>query len=298
MATSTRSLQIAINNVYVKTFGRTPLRQRLHDVLGEALELSRYTDLSNLREETSDLLGSLTQLINECGWDMAELANDNISKIEARAKQYRTLGRKKSVAIYGGAFDPPHLGHLAVAQFVLNTSSTFDEVWVMPCYKHINGKSMSSAFDRIEMCRKLFQRDGRIKVSDFEILHEFQGETYHLVKTLLAEDFAKNEYDFSVIIGQDNAESFDKWVNFQDLERMVRFVVVPRKGVTPSPEVNWYLKPPHIYLVDENTIPNISSTKIRYILGEKGALSSDLSDLISPEVAGYIHNHNLFRSDT
>jgi nicotinic acid mononucleotide adenylyltransferase len=42
-----------------------------------------------------------------------------------------------------------------------------------------------------------------------------------MVKKLLSEDFAKNERDFSLAIGMDNANTFDKWVNHQDLERMI-----------------------------------------------------------------------------
>jgi len=79
----------------------------------------------NLKEEAGDLLASVIQLHTENGWSIEE---KTLEKIQRRKQQYRTLGRKTKVAIYGGAFDPITKGHIQVAQFILNTSKEFDEV--------------------------------------------------------------------------------------------------------------------------------------------------------------------------
>jgi len=257
-----KKLQEQINNVYIGAFGSTPLRQRLEDIHGEADELCRFTDLRNLREEAGDLLSSLIQLCNEANWDVSELINENLEKIKKRLQQYHGLGRKKTIALFGGAFDPITIGHIEVAKLVLDTSKTFDEVWFMPCYQHMYNKEMAAAKHRLQMCNLAIE-DARMKVFDFEIKHKLAGETYHTVKQLLGTDFAKHTYDFSMIIGMDNANTFHQWVNFEDLERMLRFVVVPRKGETRDESVDWYLHRPHIYLSPDNSIPQISSSKIR-----------------------------------
>lgn len=261
-------LQKKINNVYLGAFGRTPLRQRLEDIQKEVTELCRYIDLTNLKEETGDALTSIIQLANEAGWTIDELVEANLEKIVKRQVQYKSLGRKIRVAILGGAFDPVTNGHIASAQFVLNVSRIFDEVWLMPCYSHLYGKEMQSPEDRLNMCKLAAKIDGRIRVVNYEIENKFSGETYHLVKQLLEEDFAKDQYEFSLIIGMDNANTFDKWVNYQDLERMIQFVVVHRLGVKRDEKVNWYLKPPHIYLPEEKSsgMIDISSTQIRNAL--------------------------------
>jgi len=258
-----KMLQKAVDDIFVGSFGTTPLRQRLEDILGEAVELSRYTDIKNLKEEAGDLLCSTIQLCNECGWDINDLCEATMMKIGRRKTQYQGLGRKTKVAILGGAFNPITNGHIEVAQFVLNTSKTFDEVWLMPCYTHMYNKKLESPEDRLEMCRIASSADARIKVFDYEIRKQLRGETFHLVKQLLGEDFARHEYDFSMIIGMDNANTFDKWVNYEDLERMMRFVVIPRTGENPDPSVQWYLRPPHIVLHPERPLRNISSTRIR-----------------------------------
>jgi nicotinate-nucleotide adenylyltransferase len=293
-------LSAKVDKVFTDNFGRTPLKQRLDDILGEAIELSRYTDLPNLEEEAGDLLSSLIQLCNENKWTPGKLVTNTLNKIERRSLQYKSLGRKTKVAIYGGAFDPITIGHIRVAQVLLNSSREFDEVWLMPVYQHMYGKKMADPEHRLAMC-SLAAKDGRIKVSDYEVKHQLAGETYNLVKRLLDEQFAKDEYEFSVAIGQDNANTFHKWHNYEHLENMIRFVVIPRLGVPFDPKVNWYLKPPHIYIAPDNDedLVQISSTDIRGMLKGGGCRFGDdktVDQYLDADVLKYIYQHKLYGS--
>lgn len=260
-------IQAQVKETFENAFGRTPLKLRLEDILGEAIELSRYTDIANMRSEAGNLLASLIQLLNENGWDMADLVNENREKIESREDQYKTLGRKLKVAILGGAFDPIHDGHVKVAQAVLDTSKTFDEVWLMPCFRHMNNKGMAPAEHRLEMCRIAARADGRIKVFDFEISNKLSGETFNTVTRLLETEMADKEISFSWIIGLDNANTFGSWVNYEHLERLIRFVVVSRRGIERDPAVDWFLKSPHIFIDYSGDLPDISSTQLRESIG-------------------------------
>ena len=120
-----------------------------------------------------------------------------------------------------------------------------------------------------------------------------------MAKKLLGEKWAKDKYSFSMVIGQDNANTFDKWTNFDDLERIMRFVVVPRAGVAVDPKSSWYLKSPHIYLMGEKPLADTSSTEIRTIL--KGLkrlpvkMPKSLDKLLDPEVYEYIKQNSLYR---
>ena len=287
-------LQIKVRDTFTNAFGRTPLKARLDDIMGEAEELVRYTDLTNLKEETGDLLATVIQLANECGWSIEELIDNNCEKIERRIQQYKSLHRKKKVALLGGAFNPPHLSHLKLAQFVLNSSKTFDEVHIMPCFKHMYNKKMTDPTQRLEMCNLAVEDfgDNRIKVSDYEITNELGGETYTLVNNLLEEQFAKDEMDFSMIIGYDNALSFDKWVNYEHLERMMRFVVVSRAGVEiDHNKAGWCLKSPHIFLqADDGVIPDISSTIVR----DQANMFNSISKFVTTCVEDYILKNQLY----
>lgn len=84
---------------------------------------------------------------------------------------------KLKVALLGGAFDPPTLGHIAVAKLVLDATNEFDEVWLTPCFKHMYNKQMSSAADRLTAILHMAQGDGRIKTFDYEIKNQLAVDT-------------------------------------------------------------------------------------------------------------------------
>jgi nicotinate-nucleotide adenylyltransferase len=289
----TKELSSIINNVFTDAFGRTPLKQRLEDIFKESIELSRYSDLKNMKEEAGDLLCSLLQLMNECSWEAEDCAMATVNKIQHRIKQYKSLGRKTNVCLLGGAFSPVTVGHIQAAQFILDSSKTFDEVWLTPCYNHMYNKKMESSEHRLEMCRLASESDGRIKIFDYEIKNQLAGQTFHFVKKLLDEDFAKHTFDFSIAIGLDNANSFDKWVEYELLEKLIRFVVVPRKGVAFDPKATWFLKEPHIYLAADNPIAEISSTQIRKWLLENNI--EKLKENLDHKVLKYILSNNLYK---
>lgn len=288
-----------IEEVYREAFGQTPLPERLKDISREALELSRYTSVKNLREEAGDLLSSLLMLLNESGWDVETLVGENLAKIQSRKAQYAALGRKKKVALYGGAFNPITTGHLKVAQFVLDHSQSFDEVWFMPCYAHMYGKDMATPQQRVDMLRAAIEAsgDGRLKVFDYEIEHKLAGETFHMVKRLIQEDFAKQQISFSIIMGMDNANTFSQWVNSEELERLISFVVVPRAGVETDSTVSWYRKPPHIDLTSCGRIPSdvVSSTMVRDAIQQNN--QEFLAEAVCPEALYYIEKHALYQKE-
>jgi len=294
-----KKIQDKIQHTFEENFGYTPLNERLKDIQREFFELMKWDDVQNLKEEAGDLLCSLLQLHTESGWDAEETIKATLNKIKNRSLQYKSLGRKTKVAILGGAFDPITKGHVQLAQFILNTSGEFDEVWIMPAYNHMAGKDMVEARHRLEMCRLACLVDARIKVFHYEIENKLAGETYNFFKRLKTDEELNEKFNFSMVIGLDNANSFDKWVNFEELERMVRFVVVPRKGVDRDPNVTWYLKEPHIFLNQETDIIEISSTFVRNLLsGNDGSipeLISDIKESLDGNVYSYIVTNELYK---
>jgi nicotinate (nicotinamide) nucleotide adenylyltransferase len=166
---------------------------------------------------------------------------------------------------------------------------------------------MISPTHRLAMAKIACRADGRIKAFDYEIERKLHGETYQTVKLLLEEDFAKNEYDFSWIIGMDNANEFHKWINYEHLEKMIRFVVVPRSGITRDMKVDWYLKSPHIFLghteSSDGRIGEISSSMVRKLFSRRRRAESRagrenqqyrLLRLLDKNVLEYIREHNLY----
>lgn len=290
-----KDLQKLVDGKFREHFGYTPQSERLKDIQNEFFELMRNQDVLNLKEETGDLLATLIKLCSESGWDAEELILNTLNKIDSRADQYKTLGRKTKVAILGGAFNPIHNGHIQLAQFVLNTSGQFDEVWLMPAYNHMYNKDMVSAEHRFKMCEIAAKVDSRIKVFDYEIKNKLKGETYYFFKKLKEEKELTEKYQFAMIIGLDNANSFDKWVNYEELERLAQFIVVPRLGVKRDLKVDWYLQKPHIFLNKETLIREISSTEIRKSL--KFDLPTIPTNYLDKEVYEYIKNNKLYKNE-
>jgi len=259
-----KELQENVNKVFVEAFVHTPLTKRLKDIDGECRELCNYTNISNLKEEAGDLLATLLQLCNESGWDIADLLKENENKIRRRMLQYKGRGRKTNVAILGGAFDPVTKSHIELAKFVLNVSKWADEVWLMPAYRHLDGKDMQDWNDRIKMLSIAVKEDARIKISTYEKDMNLHGETYHLLNNL-THDKEYDNYRFAFIIGQDRANTIEDWYNSDELLKMdVPFIVVPRANYERKIGVDWFLKVPHIYIEKEgDNIPNFSSTQFR-----------------------------------
>ena len=153
---------------------------------------------------------------------------------------------------------------------------------------------MESAEDRLKMCELAAAVDGRIKVFDYEIKKQMAGETFKLVKELTTDE-AYAAFDFAFIMGLDNANSFDKWVNFEHLEKLMKFVIVPRKGIKRDLQVDWYLQPPHIFMNDEEPeILEVSSTMIRNIFSKKEG-HEKLKDYMNTGVLDYIQLHQLYK---
>lgn len=287
-----KDLQKKVDDKFREHFGYTPLKERMDDITNEFFEMKKYQDVKNLKEETGDLLSSVIKLCAESGWNYEELVLETLNKIDSRADQYKTLGRKTKIAILGGAFNPIHLGHIQLAQFVLNTSGKFDEVWLMPAYNHMYNKEMVSAEHRLKMCEIAAKCDNRIKVFDYEIRNKLKGETYYFFKRLKEEKELTEKYQFAMIIGLDNANTFNKWVNFEELERLAQFVIVPRKGIVRDMNVDWYLQKPHIFLNGETQIIEASSTLIRDLLNSK---SSEVLNYLDKDVYNYIVENNLYK---
>lgn len=298
-------IQKLVNKTFKENFGYTPLSERINDITRETNELYRFTDINNLKEETGDLLSSIIQLCNESGWNFEELIKHTCEeKIPRRKKQYQSLGRKYKIALFGGAFNPVTKGHIEVAKYVLDVTREFDEVWLVPSYKHMLNKQMESFEDRIKMCEIASQNDGRIKVFEYEKDKNLAGETYHLIKTLLNDKNYKDNYNFSFIIGLDNANSFNKWVNYEELEKLIRFVVVPRKGYDIINN-SWYFNEPHILINGEKeNIPiEISSTHVRTLIdryrdSNTGInIKSQLLEAVDINVFNFIINNNLYNRE-
>lgn len=264
----------------------------MEDILRQVLDLRQRHDREGIDESLGKVLCSCFQLANEQGLAVDAVMSRVLAQIERRRFQYATLGRRLEVALFGGAFDPVTWGHVEAAQCVLEAANV-DEVWLMPCFTHRHGKQMVDPQKRLEMVRLASEIDVRIKPFSYEIDAEMSGSTYDLVIRLLQEPFVQNRYSFSFIIGQDNADSFEKWENHELLRKAIRFIVVPRTGVAVTPpEDAWYLRDGHIWLSPEKPIREICSTEFRQRMREG---DDTVSQLVPDSVYKFVKENHLYQ---
>lgn len=178
-----------------------------------------------------------------------------------------------NIALYGGAFDPPHVCHLLAAAYVVATKPV-DELWLVPTYKHPLGKVTTAYEDRFMMCERVARLGARLKASRAEEEIQGEGKTLFLLRHLKA----KHPNDrFSLVIGADNYRDRKLWYGFEEIERLAEIIIVGRAGTTEIP--------------DTIVLPDVSSTEIRRKIKE----GESVSHLVPKDVLSYIEEVGLYK---
>lgn len=192
--------------------------------------------------------------------------------------------------ILGGTFDPPHNGHLAIAEAALSQLG-LDEVMFMPAHRNPlkHGRMAASAAHRLEMVRLMLKGRPNLAVCDLEIA---RGGPSYMVETL-QELHLVRPADYWLILGADALQTFPKWKQPDKIVRLCRLGVVPR-GIHTKEEMLAWLPAEYRDAVDFIDMPllEVSSTDLR----EKLALKQPVHNWISREVKQYIDQNRLYRS--
>ena len=180
------------------------------------------------------------------------------------------------IALYGGSFNPPHLGHELAALYVLETSAV-DELWLMPTFQHPFDKALESFEDRLAMCRLAAAALGpRARVTDIERELGDESRTLRTVRKL-QQDFPENA--FCLVIGADLVAELPTWQESAELRRSVPFIVVGRAGFEKDD--------------GRLALPRVSSSEVRAAL----AAGRPVDGLVSRAVVDYISRHGLYQKD-
>jgi len=187
-----------------------------------------------------------------------------------------------NIAVFGGRFDPPHVGHLAVAREIVKVNPQIEEVWLMPANTHPWRPIIAPAFDRLQMVKLM--EEPKIKAKDLDIIRG--GETYTIdsIKLLFQEN-RNNIYYW--ICGIDQLKDFYRWKEYDALEKLIDFLVFPRKGYDNKTNL-----PKKFSLVKGDFFAtDLSSSTIR----EKIKKGQSISGFVIPKVEEYIRIHGLYK---
>jgi len=164
------------------------------------------------------------------------------------------VGRR--VGVFGGTFDPPHIGHLVTAidvQQALHLDTVLMVVANVPWQKQ-GSRPISAAADRLDMVRAAVDAVDRVEASDLEIR---RGGSSYSVDTLVELRDADPDGERFLILGSDAAALLHTWERSEELPGLCRIVVVDRPGGTTVV--------PEGFSVDRIRVPRleVSSTDLR-----------------------------------
>jgi nicotinate-nucleotide adenylyltransferase len=179
------------------------------------------------------------------------------------------------VAVFGGSFNPPHVGHVLVCSLVLATED-LDRVLVVPTYQHPFAKPLAPFDDRVAMCELAMSSLRGVEVSRVE--EELGGESRTL-RTLEHLSAAHPDWRLRIVIGADVLAEAPRWFGFDAIAKLAPPIVVGRTGFDP-PQPGALL------------VPDVSSTQVRAAIG-RGAWD-EVVGLVPRQVLAYARTKRLY----
>jgi nicotinate-nucleotide adenylyltransferase len=217
----------------------------------------------------------------------------------------------KKIALYGGAFDPPHIGHKEFIE-VLEKVDFIDEVWIVPSGRRPDKVYTISDAERQRLI-KLFLKDIRSSEVKKRVLIPLELDTsataspiigtVELIKRL-KELYPNNQFYFC--IGSDLMCELPKWRHQEQLKNEVLFLVLERKGESSQKNckeekamiaVNY-----QVQIIQDIKITEVSSSELRELLssnlknGQKKDIKKEAVTLLTPSVLQYIIKHCLYQN--
>jgi nicotinate-nucleotide adenylyltransferase len=192
----------------------------------------------------------------------------------------------KNIGLYFGTFNPIHIGHLIIANHLVENSN-LDEIW-MVVTPHNPFKKKSSLLDnhhRLEMVYLATEGYEKIQPSDIEFK---LPQPNYTINTLAHISEKHPNYKFSLIMGEDNLKSLHKWKNYEFILEDYNIYVYPR--VSNGVVENQFKDHEKIHRV-EAPIVQISSTMIRNAINEE----KNCKPLLSDKVWKYIDEMNFYK---
>ena len=189
--------------------------------------------------------------------------------------------------LFGGTFDPPHFGHLIVAQTIFEAEH-FDKIVFVPAHipPHKKERKISSVALRLEMLKIATMDNPNFEISDIELKRggiSYSLETIHSYK----EQTGLDREDLYYLIGSDSLKQFQTWQNPKAILEVCQLILAIRPGFRPSDIPNWILAK-----VQFANIPRIeiSSTQIR----ARWVEDKTIRYMVTQPVWTYINKHNLY----
>ncbi len=193
----------------------------------------------------------------------------------------------KKIGLFFGSFNPIHIGHLILGNYILENSD-MEELWfvVSPQNPFKDKKSLLNDHNRLDMVQLAVKNYPKMRASNVEFSLPKPSYTIDTL-TYLKEKYP--QYSFALIMGEDNLDSLPKWKNFEKLITDYHIIVYPRtfEGEKKDHE---YLQHENISLVNAPII-ELSATEIRNMIKE----GKNVRPMLPPEVFEYLDGSSFYK---
>jgi len=170
----------------------------------------------------------------------------------------------KKIGVFGGSFDPPHLGHKALVQAALDALS-LDEVWVIPVGQAVHKSLIASPQQRLLWAEKLFADMSSVRVWDWEVQRHEEVPSIETMRDVASRMDAVPYW----LMGMDAWKDLPSWVSYPEHRGLCNIVVFSRQGEEKVQHRGWlevsilpYVTAGHVCHV-EVALPDVSATQIR-----------------------------------
>lgn len=186
------------------------------------------------------------------------------------------------VALFGGSFNPPHVGHVLAVAYVLSTQP-IEHVVVVPVFEHALGKRLAPFEQRVDMARLAFAGLKGVEVSSLEAE---LGAPSRTLRTIEALERLHPDWRLRLVVGSDILGELAQWHAYDEIERRAPPLVITRAGAKVATALPAML-------------PEVSSTRVRRLLVARrpDALDPELEASLPRAVREYIDAHDLYREN-
>ena len=193
----------------------------------------------------------------------------------------------KKIGLFFGSFNPIHIGHLILGNYILENSD-MEELWfvVSPQNPFKDKKSLLNDHNRLDMVQLAVKNYPKMRASNVEFSLPKPSYTIDTL-TYLKEKYP--DYSFALIMGEDNLDSLPKWKNSEKLIADYQIIVYPRtfEGEKKAHE---YLQHENISLINA-PIVEISATEIRKMIKD----GKNVRPMLPPEVFEYLDGSSFYK---
>ena len=193
----------------------------------------------------------------------------------------------KKIGLFFGSFNPIHIGHLILANYILENSD-MAELWfvVSPQNPFKDKKSLLKDHNRLDMVQHAVRNYPKLRASNVEFSLPVPSYT---IDTLTYLHEKHPDYSFSLIMGEDNLNGLSKWKNAETLIKNHQIIVYPRVFDEAKKESE-YLQHENISLIKAPII-ELSATEIRNMIKE----GKNVRPMLPPEVFDYLDGSNFYK---